>query len=285
MKIRYPIFIAFLLLFGGVALGWDASDSPVGHCESAVSNADGKVYLSSVTSITSIMGTAHKGGADQAAANLKVTSYALYRWWDRDRDGTSDAGDEPLGSTTLDGGINNAVTTITVASTATFRTPSTGRSEFFKIDSEVIQYTGLTGTTFTGCTRGINESDPASHLTAAAATAVNVWELALSATTNGSPYNTLGWDATGLGLDDGTEGNLLQQVGDALPVAEGCSYLFKIRVIDPLGNTNTEVGGVDTFASYGTASYCDADGDVLQGLEDPEVWLCRINQVPRRRPR
>jgi hypothetical protein len=60
--------------------------------------------------------------------------------------------------TLLNGAINNAVTTITVDSTAGF-----GNTGELLIDSERITYTGRTGTTFTGCTRGANGSSAASH--------------------------------------------------------------------------------------------------------------------------
>jgi len=47
------------------------------------------------------------------------------------------------------GGINNSTGTITVDSTTGFTVTGT-----ILIDSELITYTGLTGTTFTGCGRG-----------------------------------------------------------------------------------------------------------------------------------
>ncbi len=68
-------------------------------------------------------------------------------------------------ATQLDGGINNSVTTITVDSTTNF--PTAGK---IKIDSEVISYTGLTATTFTGCTRGAEGTSAASHSDNAAVT-------------------------------------------------------------------------------------------------------------------
>lgn len=68
-------------------------------------------------------------------------------------------------TTTLNGAINNLVTTITVASTTSF--PSAGK---IKIDSEVISYTGLTATTFTGCTRGVDGTAAASHSNGATVT-------------------------------------------------------------------------------------------------------------------
>jgi hypothetical protein len=69
--------------------------------------------------------------------------------------------------TTLNGGINNSVTTITVVSTANF--PTAGQ---IRIASEVITYTGITPTTFTGCTRGARGSANAAHSTGVAVTKI-----------------------------------------------------------------------------------------------------------------
>ncbi len=60
--------------------------------------------------------------------------------------------------TLLNGAINDAVTTITVDSTEDF--PSAGT---INIGSEKITYTGITSTTFTGCTRGADGTSAASH--------------------------------------------------------------------------------------------------------------------------
>jgi hypothetical protein len=60
--------------------------------------------------------------------------------------------------TLLNGGINDAVTTITVDSTADF--PSAGT---ITIGSEKITYTGITSTTFTGCARGTGGTTAATH--------------------------------------------------------------------------------------------------------------------------
>lgn len=69
-------------------------------------------------------------------------------------------------TTTLDGAISSATaTTITVASTSSFQTQ--GR---FIVDSEVISYTGKTSTTFTGCTRGDEDTTATTHLTGATVT-------------------------------------------------------------------------------------------------------------------
>lgn len=61
--------------------------------------------------------------------------------------------------TVLTAGIDAVVTTIPVVSTTGF--PTTG---WITIDQEAIQYTGITGTSFTGCTRGAGGTVAASHL-------------------------------------------------------------------------------------------------------------------------
>jgi hypothetical protein len=58
----------------------------------------------------------------------------------------------------LNGAINNSTPTITVDSTTGFSATGT-----ILIDSELITYTGTTGTTFTGCGRGSNGTAAASH--------------------------------------------------------------------------------------------------------------------------
>jgi hypothetical protein len=68
-------------------------------------------------------------------------------------------------TTTLNGGITATDATVTVVSTADFY--DEGR---FIVDSEVIAYTGKTATTFTGCTRGLENTTAAAHNTAATVT-------------------------------------------------------------------------------------------------------------------
>lgn len=60
--------------------------------------------------------------------------------------------------TTLSGTITNSVTTITLASTTGF--PTTGA---VTIENEVIFYTGVSGASLTGCTRGADGTSAASH--------------------------------------------------------------------------------------------------------------------------
>ena len=59
----------------------------------------------------------------------------------------------------LNGALNNSATTITVDSTTGFSTVGT-----ILIGSEQVTYTGVSSTTFTGCTRGANSTSAAAHL-------------------------------------------------------------------------------------------------------------------------
>lgn len=66
--------------------------------------------------------------------------------------------------TTLSAAIDATQTTITVASTTALPFPDTGR---IRIDNELIDYTGRTATTFTGCTRGAVSTIAISHASGA----------------------------------------------------------------------------------------------------------------------
>ena len=62
-------------------------------------------------------------------------------------------------STTLNGGLSDSATTVTVASTSGFPELN-GR---FTVNNEKIRYTHKTATTFTGCTRGVEGTTAAAH--------------------------------------------------------------------------------------------------------------------------
>jgi len=68
--------------------------------------------------------------------------------------------EDEVETTTLDGALTDSATTVTVASTTGFT--STG---VIFILGEQISYTGITSTTFTGCTRGANSTTAAAHAT------------------------------------------------------------------------------------------------------------------------
>jgi hypothetical protein len=68
-------------------------------------------------------------------------------------------------STALTANLSNVATTIPVTSTTGF--PSSG---YIVINTEIIQYTGVTATTFTGASRGLFSSTPAAHTSGDAVT-------------------------------------------------------------------------------------------------------------------
>ena len=71
-------------------------------------------------------------------------------------------------TTTLNGGINNSVTSIVLTSAAGFTASGT-----IVVDTESITYSGISTNTLTGCTRGANGTTAASHLTGATVTQVS----------------------------------------------------------------------------------------------------------------
>jgi hypothetical protein len=77
-------------------------------------------------------------------------------------------------ATVLSQDINDTVTTIPVSSTGLFPTASADDPSIIRIEDELIQYTGKTDTTFTGCTRGINGTTAASHTQDTAVTSEEV---------------------------------------------------------------------------------------------------------------
>ena len=64
----------------------------------------------------------------------------------------------PGATTTLNGAINNSVTTITLTDATSFST-----SGSIRIEDEIITYTGKSSNDLTGCTRGTNGTTAASH--------------------------------------------------------------------------------------------------------------------------
>jgi hypothetical protein len=140
----------FVTYSGAVSLG--------GNITADILNAEFQItYLSSntytiTTSVNATAGDSGNGGASVIGAYQITTGNEVFTQnvgW-----GAGTWGGIVLGTATnqLDGAINNSVTTITVDSTSAFSTP-TGT---LLIDSETITYTGTTGTTFTGCTRGVS---------------------------------------------------------------------------------------------------------------------------------
>jgi len=159
----------------GTAIG-----SMVEHNDQSVSGGQNKIFASHGTSIFTIDFTSPNAAFPSSGANVKRTVANSTGDWQfvnfnkrlhcfhagvspQRYDGASDTGERwsaHQNATAINDGsnINNSVTTITVDSTVGF--PPNGQ---IIIESEIISYTGITATTFTGLTRGVGSSSAASH--------------------------------------------------------------------------------------------------------------------------
>ena len=159
----------------GAAIG-----SMVEHNDQSVSGGVNKIFASHGTSIYTIDFTSPNAAFPSSGADVKRTVANSTGDWQfvnfnkrlhcfhaevspQRYDGASDTGERwsaHQNATAINDGsnINNSVTTITVDSTVGF--PPNGQ---IIIESEIISYTGITATTFTGCTRGVGSSSAATH--------------------------------------------------------------------------------------------------------------------------
>jgi hypothetical protein len=141
----------FVTFSGAVSLG--------GNITATILNAEFQItYVSSnqytiTASVNAAAGDSGDGGASVVGAYQITTGNDIFTqnvgWgagtWGGIISGTA--------TTAVSGGtLSSSNTTVTVTSTTGFSTP-TGT---LLIDSETITYTGTTGTTFTGCTRGVS---------------------------------------------------------------------------------------------------------------------------------
>ena len=136
---------------------------------------DKKFMVTSVptsTTITITMPTAETGAGATLSGGIRVQHY----WpvgpaqqlpgfgWGLGQYGGTVSGEA---TTTLNGAINDTTTTIVLTDASLF--PDSGTS-YVQIDSEEISYTGITGNTLTGVTRGVRNTTAASHSNGATVT-------------------------------------------------------------------------------------------------------------------
>jgi hypothetical protein len=140
----------FVTFSGAVSLG--------GNITATILNAEFQItYVSSnsytiTSSVAATAGDSGNGGASVVGAYQLTSGQAI--WSQNVGWGAGTWGGIITGAVTtaVSGGtLSNSNTTVTVTSTTGFTT--TGR---ILIDSETISYTGVTATTFTGCTRGLS---------------------------------------------------------------------------------------------------------------------------------
>jgi hypothetical protein len=129
---------------------------------------DNKFMVTSVpssTTITITMSATEGGSGATTSGGIRVQSYYSVGpagqlpgfGWSLGQWGGTVSGEA---QTSLNGGINSSTTTIVLTDATLF--PSSGTS-FIQIGSEEISYTGLSGNTLTGVTRGVRNTTAASH--------------------------------------------------------------------------------------------------------------------------
>ena len=135
---------------------------------------DNKFMVTSVTAltITITMPSAETGSGASASGGIRVQSYYNVGpaeqlpgfGWGLGQYGGTVSG--PI-TTTLNGAINDTTTTIVLTSVVNFPTSGTNHVQ---IGTEEISYTGISGNTLTGVTRGVRNTTAASHADGATVT-------------------------------------------------------------------------------------------------------------------
>jgi hypothetical protein len=160
----------YVIFSGAVSLGGNVTAAILNRGQGfVVTYINSTQYSIQVPTAANASDTGNGGGSVKAsyqipggnAYNTTANGWGAGGW------GGSIAG---TASTTLNGAITNSATTITVASTASFPTLTGGAIGTLLIDTELITYTGQTGTTFTGCTRGTNGTIATAHSNGATVT-------------------------------------------------------------------------------------------------------------------
>jgi hypothetical protein len=129
---------------------------------------DNKFMVTSVpssTTITITMSSTEGGSGASTSGGIRVQSYYSVGpagqlpgfGWSLGQWGGTVSGEA---TTSLNGGINASTTTIVLTDATLF--PSSGTS-FIQIGNEEISYTGISGNTLTGVTRGVRNTTAASH--------------------------------------------------------------------------------------------------------------------------
>jgi len=134
----------------------------------AYTSGSGNVLLDALSTTINVDSTTSFSASGTIQINSEIITYS-------GKTATSFTGctrgvqnDIVFASTTLNGGINASVTTITLTSVTGFTVPLIGAA-IVRVGNELISYTGVNSVTnqLTGCVRGTNGTTAASHLTGA----------------------------------------------------------------------------------------------------------------------
>jgi hypothetical protein len=171
-------------------------------------------------------------------------------------------------TTLTDNPLSNVATTVNVVSAAIF--PSTGT---ITIDSEIIKYTGKTATSFTGCTRGFDNTTGASHNLASAvyfnviADHHNVLKEEIKAIES-NISTRLGLGSTDVVIASGNVGIGATSPSDLLSITNTGGTATHIRLTG--ANSQASFLGIASGTAHGQTLYLGAnrktDGTILDSL-------------------
>jgi len=145
-----------------------------------------------------------------------------------------------IGRTTLNGAIDAVQTTITLTSVTNF--PTTGGR--IKIDSEVITYAGVVGSTLTGLIRGADSTTAASHLTGAAVSSASIIVTNASHGAYKGDYVTFSGAAS---LGGNIVATVLNQEYNIDAIISNNSYVVSARTASTIPSITTTTGLNPTY--------------------------------------
>ncbi len=159
--------------------------------------------------------------------------------------------------TSLNGGIGSTDVTITLTSTSGF--PSIGGT--IKIDSEQIRYSGVSGSTLTGCIRGYGGTTAAAHLTSAA---VSCSTVTVSDTSNGVYADDFVTFSGAVSLGGSITAAILNQEYQVSGVISANAYTIEARTVSSIGSI-TASGGLSFTRVFSAAGDSGSGGAATVG--------------------
>lgn len=172
---------------------------------------------------------------------------------------TTSAGDVTfaVGYTTLNGAITATATTITLTSVTNF--PATGGR--IKIDSEVMIYSGVSGSTLTGITRGADGTTAATHSNGAGVTSAAV---IVNDTNHGAYTGDFVTFSGAASLGGNITAAILNQEYQVTGVISGSAYTIAPRTVSTIASITTATGLNPTYV-FSNASDTGTGGTATVG--------------------
>ena len=200
---------------------------------------DGSNYLGVGTHLKYYI---NEGGGYNDITPLRVTTAA--------GDVTFSASDNDL-----NGAIDAIQTTITLTSTSGF--PTSGR---IKIEDEIITYALVSGSTLTGCVRGVNDTTAASH---ADAQAVLCATLIVADANHGALENDFVTFSGSATLGGNITADVLNQEYQITAIINDNSYQVEARTVSAISSITTTTGLNPTYVFASSSDSGNGGGSIV----------------------